>query len=86
MESFLSLAGLSDLKKREPFMKDPSPELSRLKGAAERDVCMQLPFQTPLILQSSQPDHGLYISTHGEMACARKRGGREGAGSDTPGV
>lgn len=58
-------------------MKEPSPELSRLKRAAERDVCMQLPFQTPLILQSSQPDHGRYISTGKWLVPGNEEEGRE---------
>lgn len=64
-----------DLKKKESFIKDPSPELSGLKRVAERDVCTQLPFQTPVILESSQPDHGLYISTGKWLGQERRRKG-----------
>lgn len=44
---------------------------------AKRDVCMQLSFQTPLMLKSSQPDHGLHISTGKWLVPGKEEEGRE---------
>lgn len=38
---------------------------------------MQLSFQTPLMLKSSQPDHGLYISTGKWLVPGKEEEGRE---------
>lgn len=85
MKSVLSILSMpvsqTGPKRMESVMKDPSPELPCMKREAEKNVCTRPASESPSILFSKQLPY-----TQRERACARNAGGREGAGSDTPGV